>query len=204
MNNLEKFVINPTNEFHVLRHFKFVDHAYKETLIGVPYWYYDYSQKKFVYSTITKANIENALNTISTKFDKNIVGIENPKKLLELVKNKYQELLSADEILWIDHSEFKTAIFGFNYQYLVGKKNCLNMDDLSEKERVQIKHIPRSKCVGEDEIIVNTISGIELSSTKTIHIQIVETKQLPFYSITAYPDCSLSDEVPDDKLVFVV
>ncbi|MBT89581.1 MAG: hypothetical protein CMN79_03715 [Spirochaetales bacterium] len=32
MNNLKKFIINPTNEFHILRHFQYVDDSYKKLL----------------------------------------------------------------------------------------------------------------------------------------------------------------------------
>lgn len=69
MNDLEKYIINPTNEFHVLRHFKYVDDSYKETLIEQPYWCYEYSQKKFVFSKISEFDIENALKTIGTKLE---------------------------------------------------------------------------------------------------------------------------------------
>ncbi len=204
MNNLEKFIINPTNEFHALRHFKYVNDSYKKTLIGQPYWYYDYSQKKFVSSKISQVDIENALKTIGTKFEKNIIGIESPKKLLEIIKNRFQELLSGNKICWIDNTEYKTAIFTFDYQSSVGLMNCLNRDTISEKDKARIKSVLRSNCAGENAVIVNTISDIELSSTKSIHVEIVETKQLPFYIITAFPDCSLSDDISDENLVFVV
>lgn len=204
MNNPEKYAINPTNEFHILRHFKFVENSYKETLLGQPYWYYDYAQKKFLNSKISKIDIEYALKTIGTKFEKNIVGIENPKKLLRLIGRSFRELLSTDKICWTDYLEYKTTAFTFNYQFSVGQMNCLNVDNISEKDRARIKRISRSKCAGENEVVVNTISGIELASTKTIRVEIVDTKQLQFYTITAFPDCSLPSGIPDDKLVFVV
>lgn len=204
MNNLEKHTINPTNEFHVLRHFKFVDNSYKETLVGQSYWYYNYTQKKFLNSKISKVDIENALKTIGTKFEKNIVGIENPKKLLKLIEDSFRELLSIDKIRWTDCLEYKTTAFTFNYQFSVGQMNCLNIDNLSEKDKARIKRVSRSKCVGENEVVVNTISGVELSSTKSIHVEIVDTKQLPFYTITAFPDCSLPNDIPDDKIIFAV
>jgi hypothetical protein len=204
MNNLEKYAINSTNEFHILRHFKFVDSLYKETLIGQPYWYYDYIQKKFICSRISQIDIENALETIGTKFEKNITDIESPKKLLEIIKPKFQELLLNNKICWIDNIEYKTTTFTFDYEFSVGQMNCLNVDSISEKDKVRMKRVSRSKCAGENEVMVNTISEIEVFSTKTIHVEIVETKQLPFYAITALPDCPLSNDIPDDKLVFVV
>jgi len=204
MNDLEKFIINSTNEFHLLRHYKFVDAAYEETLIDKPYWHFDHSQKQFVYSKILIADIEKALQTIGTKFDENIKGIENPKKLLEIIRNKFQELHSTDKIIWSDFLGFKTTTFAFDYKSTVGRKNCLNIDDIPNKEKSLIKQVPRSQCVGEDKIIINTISGIELSSTKAIRVKIVDTTQLPFFMVTAFPDCSLPDDLPDEKLVFVI
>ncbi len=141
MNNLEKFIINPTNEFHVLRHFKFVDNSYKETLVGQSYWYYDYAQKKFLNSKISKIDIDNALKTIGGKFEKNISGIESPKELLEIIKNRFQELLLDNKICWIDNIGYKTATFTFDYQFSVGKMNCLDRDNISEKDKVRIKSV---------------------------------------------------------------
>jgi len=204
MTNIEKLFINPTNEFHILRHFEYVNDSYKETLIGQPYWYYDYSQKKFVFSKISEVDIENALKTIGTKFKKNVNGIESPKKLLEVIKHRLKSLLTDNKICWIDNGEYKAATFIFDYKLSVGKMNCLDRDDILEKDKVRIKSVLRSKCAGENTVVVNTISDIELSSTKAIHVEIVETKQLPFYTITAFPDCSLPDSIPDENLIFVV
>lgn len=201
---MKKYSINPTNEFHVLRHFEYVDDSYKETLIGQPYWYYDYNQKKFVFSNISEIDIENALKTIGTKFEKNISGIESPKKLLETIKNRFQELLSDNRICWIDTIEHKTATFTFDYQFSVGKMNCLDRDTISEKDKDRIKSVLRSKCAGENAVIVNTISSIEVPSTKSIYVEIIETKQLPFFAITAFPDCSLPGDIPDGNIIFVI
>ena len=204
MNNLEKYIINPTNEFHVLRHFRFVDSSYKKSLIDKPYWYYDYAQKKFIYSKISQIDIGNALKTIGTKFDKNITGIENPKKLLKIIKCEFQKLLSANKIYWIDNLENRNTTFTLDYKSSIGQLNCVSIDNISETNKKSIKRISRSDCVGENDIVVNTISGIELSSTKTIHVEIVKTRQLPFYTITAFPDCSILDDLSDNELVFVV
>ena len=204
MNNLEKYIINPTNEFHILRHFQYVDDSYKKTLIGQPYWYYDYSQKKFASSKISQIDVKNALKTIGTKFEKNIIGIESPKKLLEIIKNRFRKLLTDNKIYWIDNIEYKTATFTFDHQFSVGEMNCLNRDSIPERDKGRIKSVLRSKCAGENAVIVNTISDIKLSSTKSIHVEIVETKQLPFYTITAFPDCLLSDDILDKNIVFAV
>jgi len=204
MNNLEKYIINPTNEFHVLRHFKFANVSYKQTLINQPYWYYDYSQEKFVSSIITQVNIENALKTIGTKFDRNITGIETPKKLLEIIKFEFKKLLSARKIRWVNNLENRSTTFAFEYKLSVGQMNCLSIDNISEKDKKRIKRTSRSTCIGENMIIINTISRIKLFSTKTIHVEIIETRQLPFYIITAFPNCSILNNLSGGELVFVV
>lgn len=204
MNDLEKYIINPTNEFHVLRHFKYVDDSYKETLIGQPYWYYDYSQKKFVFSKISEFDIENALKTIGTKFEKCISGIESPKKLLEIIKNRFQELIFDNNICWIDNTEYKTTKFTFDYKLPVGEMNCLDRNTIAENDKVRIQSVLRSKCAGEKTVVVNSITDIELLPTKSIHVEIVETKQFPFYIITAFPNCSLPDDILDEDIIFVV
>jgi hypothetical protein len=194
MKNLEKFIINSTNEFHILRHFQDVDDSYKKSLIGKPYWYYDYNKKKFIFSTISHIDIENALQTLGTKFFKNIIGIESPKKLLKRIKNKFQELLADNKVFWIDMIEYKTFTFIFDYECSVGTINCLQKDTLSLKNKERIQSALRSKCLGEESVFVQTFSSIKLS----------ETKQLPFYTITAFPHCFLLDTIEKDNLVFVV
>jgi hypothetical protein len=39
--------VNPTNEFHILRHFKSVNNKYKKSLIWKDYFYYDYDKSRF-------------------------------------------------------------------------------------------------------------------------------------------------------------
>jgi len=208
MATTEKFLINPTNEFHVLRHFEFVDDLYKESLINKPYWYYDYSQKKYILTHISKNDIEYALETIGTKFYKNIEGIENPKKLLELIREKFVELISESKIRWTLDGENRVAKFTINHNYAVGMTNVLSINNLTKSDKDKIKSVARSRCLGENKVTVNTISGIELPFTSTIYVEIIETTQIPFYVMTAFPDCSVlddsSDNISDDDLVFVV
>ncbi len=204
MKNLEKHIINPTNEFHILRHFKFVDDAYKETLVNQEYWYYDYAQKKFVSSIISQIDIQNALETIGTKFDGNIVGIENPKKLLYIIKQHFEQLLSTTNIKWIDNSKDKTISFTFDYKSNIGEINCLAISKIPKEKRIAIKTASRSDCIGENEIMVNTVSGFKLSSTKTIYVELKRINQFKLFAVTAFPDCSICDDVSDDELVFVM
>lgn len=200
MQNSKKFEINPTNEFHILRHFEFVKEAYKKTLINKPYWCYDYSQEKFIAARISKDDIQHALETIGTKFYKNVPGIENPKKLLELIKEKFTALESNNKVRWAN--ENKCFAFTFKYDAPVGNRNALSINDLSDHNRKNIKSVLRSKCVGENNIMVNTITGIELRSSDMIYVEMIKTEQFPFFVITAFPKCLTSD-IPNDELVFV-
>ena len=206
MDNLEKFAINPTNEFHVLRHFEFVDDSYKKTLIGKAYWYYDYSQEKYIDSTISQGDIECALKTIGTKFGKNIAGMHNPRELLKLIKEKFTELSLQNRINWVAEGENRRAAFTFGHSADVGKINCLLIDNLPDNKKKNIKVVSRSECLGENNIMVNTVSGMELESTDKIYVDIFETKQLPFFAVTSFPDCSSINNLlaDDDGLVFVV
>lgn len=203
MNTTTKFEINSTNEFHILRHFEFVEEDYKKTLLDKPYWYYDYPQEKFVASYISKDDIQFALETIGTKFYKNIPGIENPKKLLELIKEKFATLASNSEVNWITQNENERFSFTFKYDSPVGNKNVLSINDLPDNNKKNVKSVFRSKCEGENNIMVNAVAGIELQPTDIIYVEIFETKQLPFFVITAFPEC-LANNIPDDKLVFAV
>ncbi len=204
MSKLEKFAINPTNEFHVLRHFEFVDEAYTKTLINKPYWYYDYAQKKYLAAHISQKDIDYALETIGTKFYRNIEGIENPRKLLKLIQKKFVALSLKNEIKWINEGERNIFAFTFAYAMDVGDMNCLTINKLTDSDKKNIQAISRSECVGEEGVVVDTISGIELLATNRIYVEIVETKQLPFFAITAFPDCSANNNLSDDELVFVV
>ena len=44
----EESYINPSNEFHILRHFAYVSEEYKIHLIGKEYWYYDHGEEKYI------------------------------------------------------------------------------------------------------------------------------------------------------------
>ncbi|EKE21959.1 MAG: hypothetical protein ACD_7C00086G0011 [uncultured bacterium] len=206
MNKLEKLaIINPTNEFHILRHFAFVKDTYKKSLINKHYWYWDYSQEKFIAAYISPDDIKYALETIGTKFYKNIVGIENPRKLLKLIKEKFRELDLKNEIRWVDEEERSLTSFSFEYDCPVGDMNCISIDKLSVEDRKRTKAALRSKCVGEDNIMINIVSEIELQSTRMICVEIVETKQLPFFAITAFPACSVNNNsAGDDDIVFMI
>jgi len=204
MINLKKFVINPTNEFHILRHFDFVSEHYKKTLLGKPYYYYDQSQGKFVLSKITQCDIKSALKVVGTKFNSDVVGIENPKKLLKIAQAEFKKLKDSGSLNWAQNTGFKTTSFTVGYKLPVGKINCLLVSNISTKDKNKIKSAPRSSCKGESSVLVNTITGLKLDTTTTISVELVDPVQLPFFIVTAYPNCSISPNLSFNDLVFVV
>lgn len=72
LKDLDKFEINPTCEFRILRHFSSVDVEYSNTLVGQEYFYYDHNQNKFIKSVISPKDIENALKTKGTSSQERI------------------------------------------------------------------------------------------------------------------------------------
>lgn len=196
---MNKIEINPTNEFHILRHFSDVSFDYRTAVIGKPYWYYDYAQKKYCESVVTEDDIENALNAVGTKFLESVSGIENPKKLLELINEKFLVLYGEDSIKWMTDDDTEVASFSFEYGASVGLINVLPKKSFGLDE---IKKVKRSKCLGEDGVLVEIVSGVDLRPTNIIYAEMVKTPLLPFYAITAFPDCLVND-LGDDELVFV-
>lgn len=97
----------------------------------------------------------------------------------------------------------KRFAFTFEYNSPIGNKNVLSINNLSDNNKKNVKSVSRSKCVGENNIIVKTITGIELQPTNIIYVEILKTKQLPFFVITAFPEC-LANNIPDDELVFAM
>ncbi|MBT4208906.1 nucleotidyltransferase domain-containing protein [Candidatus Woesearchaeota archaeon] len=202
ISNLDKFEINPTNEFHILRHFSFVDPEYSKTLIGQKYFYYDYSKNKFVKSIISPEDIDFALQTIGTKFFPNINGIENPKKLLNFIKEKLKLEMVNKNISWTLQEENKTASFTIRYNKKIGDKNLIPISDLSIQEKTKIKTMPRSEHTGEESLLVNTITNVKIQSVDIIAVEIVQTDEFPFYFITAYPKSNQSGKEYGDKQNF--
>ncbi len=187
LNELDKLQINATTEFHVLRHFSYVDPGYAKTLIGREYFYYDHNKGKFVKSIITLDDIQDALNTKGTKFFNDVKGIENPKKLLECIKAHLEEKIKQQEVGWIQKKNRRTSMFMIKYDQEVGWDSMVPISSLTKEEQERIKIIPRSEHEGDKSLEINTITGVEKKSTRFISVEIDETDALPFYSITAYP-----------------
>lgn len=192
LDDLDKFEINPTNEFHVLRHFSSVDSEYSKTLIGQEYFYYDYAKKQFVKSIISQKDIQSALQTMGTKFFQNIKGIENPKKLLNFIKEKLKLEIENKNISWTLQEKNKTASFTIRYNKKIGDKNLIPISDLSIQEKTRIKTMPRSEHKGEESLLINTITGVKIQSVDIIAVEIVQTDEFPFYFITSYPKSNQS------------
>ena len=202
LSDLDKVEINPTNEFHILRHFSFVDPKYSKTLIGQKYFYYDYAKNKFVKSIISSEDIDFALQTIGTKFFSNINGIEDPKKLLKFIKEKLKPEIENKNIIWTLQGKNKTANFTIRYNKKIGDKNLIPISDLSIQDQKRIRQVPRSKHKGEESLLINTVTDVKMQSVDIISVEIVENNEFPFYFITAYPKSNQSGTEPDDKQNF--
>jgi len=135
LNDLYKVEINATNEFHILRHFSYVDPEYSKSLIGKNYFYYDYAKNKFVKSIISSEDVQYALNTKGTKFFENIKGIENPKKLLSLIKEKLKLKIESGSISWIPQEKNRIATFSIQYNEKVGEENLIPISSLVSKKK---------------------------------------------------------------------
>lgn len=79
----EKFVINPTNEFHILRHFESVDNSYKETLQDKQYWYHDYEQK----NSFPRVFLKKKLNMPQKPLEQNFIIISLRSTTQEIFLN---------------------------------------------------------------------------------------------------------------------
>lgn len=187
--------INPSNEFHILRHFKYVSDEYKNSLIWKKYYYFDYEKEDFIIWIISEKNIENALNTIWTKFDKNILWLENPKKVLEFIYKNFSEKK-------LNFLEKNNLSFQIKYNKSVWKINCLLKNQIGDNSIIKKEF--RSKCNWENNIIVNTVSGIKLYSTNSIDIFIQHLEKLDLFFTTAFPYCQIPDNVNFENIVFAI
>ena len=181
MKNIE---INPTTEFHILRHFLKVSQEYKDSLIGKDHFYFDYSANTFKSSTISEEDVNSALVSFGGKFLEDLTGISSPTDILQLCKVEFN-LRYPDRI---SSSETKHYNFEVTYSDNLGLQNFLEISKLTLEEKSKIQKIPRSKLVGEGSIIVNVLDSDRLlNSTKIIAVEVVDTPELPFLWVTAHP-----------------
>jgi len=195
---------SPTNQYHLLRHYKNVSDKYTNLLIGKPCFYYDYTVQDFKNSTISTQDIHHALQTIGTKFAQDIPGIETPKKLLEIIESHFKNLQENQQITWQQEQDYQCTSFIFEYSHPVGNINCLAIESLTMQQKARIKQVTRSQCKGESTVLVNTIQDIPTKTTNKICVQITMSNESPFLFISAYPCCDLPSGLSLSELVFVI
>ena len=193
-----------TNQYHLLRHYNDVSPKYANSLLGNLFSYYDYKDDDFKDSMISKEDIVNARNTIGTKFLPNIQNLETPKQLLEIIELQFELHQKSNNLKWKLENDCKSTSFIIDYQYPVGQKNCLPLYSLTQAQKQLVKQVIRSKCKGESNIMINTISGLPLNTTNQIYVEITSTPKLPFLFVSAYPFCNLSGNLSLSELVFVI
>jgi len=192
MNNVE---INPTNEFHLLRHFIDVSSEYRNSLIGKEYYRFNFKTQKFEKSFITPIDIDNALKTTGSKFYKNVKGIEDPQKLLKLIVSEFYKL---NERIWTDCENGKNLGFLFKYSQYVGERNLIHIKELTNEERKRVKKVPRGE--SESEIMINVVSNVKVRRLDTIEVSLLDSPKLPSLFVTAYPGDLMPTEDFPNKL----
>jgi hypothetical protein len=196
---MKKIELNPTNEYHLLRHFSNVSGDYIQGLIGQKYYYRDYQTCTYKQDQLNSKAIKEALATKGSKFFKNIKGIENPKQLLQLIQFHF-DLIQKEEITWRKEHEEQSFCFIINYPIAVGYKNLISISDLTPTEQKEIKTVARSMNDGENNVMIKTVTGIKVAPIHTITVAVIDISELSFYLVTAYPgDGSPSPDFPNSK-----
>jgi hypothetical protein len=191
---MKQVEINPTNEYHILRHFKLVPQDYAARLIGKHYFYHNVNRNKFESGTITEENIEMAVKTTGSKFSNQIPGITTPIDILNLIKSEFIKI-PIEKQVWRGDANKRFFSFLISTNYPVGVKNLINISELTAEERLRIRKVPRSRHVGEGTVMVNTIDNIPTRTLHTIEVGLIDTVELPFYFVTAFPGDL--EEAPD-------
>ncbi|MFA5776509.1 MAG: hypothetical protein WC988_03085 [Patescibacteria group bacterium] len=193
--DIDLIVADPTTEFHILRHYVSLPNEYKKSLIGQKYSYYDYKKQGFTESVISEEDVKEGLKTKGSKFSNNVAGIETPRTLLVQIRNQLKKLIGNDSLIWVDRGSYQTVAFTFNYDKEVGYLDLINIATLTEEEKAHIKKVPRGSSAGEDDIVIQTISGIIRKPTKSIAVELTKVAGRSYLSVTAYPG-TLSPDFP--------
>lgn len=201
LSDLDLVVENASTEFHLLRHFSNVSEAYKNTLLGLSYEYFDFATNGFTSSIITENDIEAALLTRGSKFLPNVSGIENPKILLKLVKTEMARRVYEGKDFWITRKNDRVSMFSFQYDIEVGYKSLVTKSSLSPAELRTIKTERRGLHKGDSNTSMRLVSGISPSLTRTICIELIQLHNANKISITAYPG-SLAPDFPNEKQAY--
>lgn len=204
LEEIERFEINISNEYHILRHFSHVESNYTESIIGKQYKYYHYWKNHFKSSKIELTDIHLAYNTIGSKFFTNVPWLENPKKVLKLVKSKFLELIKKNVLYWQESGLDQIVSFSFDYWIYVGEKDVILMKELKDTDRKKVIKVQRSNHPGEEDLEVNTLKGFKKNKTSYINVEITKTKYLPFLFVSAYPRWTSLNISESDEIVFLV
>jgi hypothetical protein len=180
---MKKIEINPTTEFHILRHFYNVDESYTKNLLGKKYYYFDYVKNSFETSIISQKHIDFAFKTFASKFTFD----KTPTDLLKLAENEFQ----TTNLNWQKENNVSIARFEISQSHNVGSCNLIVKSNLSQSDLERVKTQPRSKLEGEDNILISTLSNFKSPQTNTISVEIVDSPELPFLWISMYPQANL-------------
>lgn len=187
LEDLDKFVVNPACELHILRHFRTIEPHYAKTLVGQEYYYFDYERNTYVKSVITPQDIQIALQTKGSKFYPNTLGLETPKKVLARVQSELKKKIRMVSVSWIEKETFASVKFSFDYERAVGDKDVIALSTLTKAEKAKVHKTSRSDHSSEKSVMINTVAGVRKSKINTVSVEIVKTDALPFYFVTAYP-----------------
>ncbi len=185
--DLDLIVANPTNEYHVLRHYPRLPESYSNMLVGEKYEYFDYRQRKFLSSIISRKDIEIAYQTKGTKFYPRVSGIENPRALIGFIKAGLQKLISAKSMTWIQKPQYDTLMLTMMYHEFVGNQDLVPIHTLPRKLRSKVQTISRGNHEGERSIMIKTITDVPKIPTRCISVEINLMPRQPRAFLTAYP-----------------
>jgi len=187
LSELQHFCTNPSNEYHIVRHYTKVDTSYKTMLADNDYWYYHHGQQIFLEWKITYEDIELALQTRGWSFYPNVAWIETPKKLINLAKYKLEERIRNWSLYRELREKDRMVFFDFDYWSIVWEENVCLYNNLTEIEKSELKVVSRSSHVSEKDSYIKVTHRGNKVQTTYITVQIHDTWVLPFYFLTAYP-----------------
>lgn len=182
--DIDLVAANPTNEYHILRHYSHVSDEYVKGLIGQEYEYYDPATQGFVSSVITEKDIDLAYQTRGSKFYSGVRGIENPRELITLIKKELRVRIARGDMFWMCKPAYDFLTFSIEYPEYVGDKDFVAVDSLSREQQARIRMVPRSTREG---IMFRVVSGVEKFPTHRFVVEIHHFPGKQFAYITGYP-----------------
>lgn len=178
---------NPSNEYHILRHYPRMPVEYSDALLGKDYEYFDYEKNSYVSSTISQDDIEIAYKTKGSRFFENVPGIEDPTKLIELIREEFRKRVVNGDAFWLQKEIFQAVVFTIDYHVVVGYKDLIPINSLSSDEQARVLTVPRGSSGSEKTVIIKTITNISKKPTSRISVKIVRLPNKPEIYLTAYP-----------------